>query len=406
MADDKKKKKDKVALTDNDHPALIVVSGSTRLRVLEDIWMDRENAKWKTFSERWEKLKEETGYAYPDAAAVERVVASGMSGKTDAEKAEFRKNALALIAMDKAAKDDRWHIREKHEREVRESVLKQARYVRELTAWERFKNSFSSRKLLPVDVAMTYLLDHIELTSTEKLQAVYARVNELEAKFRKAGQYKKADAIKGYKTILVEEMAVASSGFNEYITEENMIDFIHKSERGVTVDFLADYEEELPDEVLEAKTKADSLMVFDNYVVAHYSDIIRRAALEEKRESADREKKAREKRRDPIMFGIIRNSRKLYHIASWVTEADDLTLEKLERELGVTRMSVLAGASTAPSNVNVSSDEHLISNTYSGMVRREVRREVEAQLGDILDSEYISTGIADSATGRILFNGR
>ena len=65
-------------------------------------------------------------------------------------------------------------------------------------------------------------------------------------------------------------------------------------------------------------------MVFDNYVVVHYSDLIRKAAAVEDETSEAEEKKAREKRRDPILFGLIKNSRKLYYITDWKTDVDDL----------------------------------------------------------------------------------
>ena len=37
--------------------------------------------------------------------------------------------------------------------------------------------------------------------------------------------------------------------------------------------------------------------------------------------------------RDPIVFGMIRGSRKLYYIADWVTKEDDLTLENFFKTL-------------------------------------------------------------------------
>ena len=43
---------------------------------------------------------------------------------------------------------------------------------------------------------------------------------------------------------------------------------------------------------------------------------------------------------------MIKNSRKLYYITDWVTDTDDLTLEKLEKELGVTCGSLVDGSAT------------------------------------------------------------
>ena len=124
------------------------------------------------------------------------------------------------------------------------------------------------------------------------------------------------------------------------------IDFVRKSERGTMVDFLRYYEDEIPQDVIDKKIAADRLMVFDNYVVAYYSDLIHKAASTQKKVSTTEEQKVRERRRDPILFGVIKNSRKLYYICDWTTDTDDLTLEKLEKELGITRGSLVSGAAT------------------------------------------------------------
>ena len=41
------------------------------------------------------------------------------------------------------------------------------------------------------------------------------------------------------------------------------------------------------------------------------------------------------KRKDPILFGVIAGSNKLYYIADWVDEYCDLTLEKFIDTIGV-----------------------------------------------------------------------
>ena len=355
MAKQAKPKKEKTVVSDKDNPSLIEVAGKIRLRVLEDFNIETELPKWVKFREEWKRVKHELGICSDTTDKELENKVNSTPGKTDEEKAAMLARAKALIAMDKAVNDDRWHIREKHEREVKESILKQARYVRELTTWDKIKNKLRrGPKILPVDVAMDELLEHIELTSTPELEARLIRIRQIEDGMRAAGQYKKADAVKSLRAILVEEAAVAAAGFTSYVTEDVMIQFLQKSERGTMVEFLRYYEDEIPQEAVEKKLAADKLMIFDNYVVVHYSDLISKAANVEKTESAEKEKKERAKRRDPILFGLIKNSRKLYYICDWVTDTDDLTLEKLEKELGVTRGSLVDGAGTqAASTVGV-----------------------------------------------------
>lgn len=346
MAKSAKPKKAKEKLEPKDHPALAEVGGRLRLRVFEDFFVEPELPKWVKFKAEWAKVKKELGIdrSYTDQELQNKV--NGLKDRTEAEKAAVLERAKALIAMDKAIQDDRWDIRGRHEREVNEAVLKTARFYRGLGWMDRLRAWLHGPKVVPVDVAMDELMEHIELTSTKDMEAKLIKLKETEANMRAAGQIKKADFVKSLRTIIVEEAAVVAEGFEKFVSEDAMIEVLKKSERGMTVDFLRYYEDEIPQDVVQKKVAVDGLMVFDNYAVVHYSDAIRRAEKVEKEASEKEEKRARERRRDPILFGMIKNSRKLYYITDWVTDTDDLTLEKLEKELGVTCGSLVDGSAT------------------------------------------------------------
>ena len=377
MATKEKKKEKKEILTDKDNPSLCEISGQIRLRVFEDFSVEKELPKWVRFKEEWEKLVKDIGiYDSTTESELENKV-KNLKDKTESGKAALLKHAKVLVAMNMAVRDDRYDIRGRHEREVDAAILKQAKFVRSLSFWDRVKAKIPFvKKPIPVTVAMDELIGHIELTSTDELASRLAKILAIEENMRKAGQYKKADAVKAYRTIIAEEAVVVAAGFTSYITEANMIDFIRKSERGTMVDFLRYYEDELPQEVIDKKLAADKLMVFDNYVVAYYSDLIHRAVATQQKVSAKEEQKVRERRRDPILFGVIKNSRKLYYICDWTTDTDDLTLEKLEKELGVTRSSLVAGAMTQ----NGSRVEEVTNGSYDDrrvmdLIRREIDQE-------------------------------
>ena len=377
MATNETKNGKKEVLTEKDNPSLCEIGGQIRLRVFEDFSVEKELPKWVRFKEEWDKLVKDIGvYDSTTESELENKV-KNLKNKTKEEKDALLKHAKALVAMNRAVRDDRYDIRGKHEREVDAAILKQARFVRGLRFWDRIKGKIPFvKKPVPVTVAMDELIGHIELTSTDELAARMAKIIAIEENMRKAGQYKKADAVKAYRTIIAEESVVVAAGFTSYITEANMIDFIRKSERGTMVDFLRYYEDELPQEVIDKKLAADKLMVFDNYVVAYYSDLIHRAVATQQKVSAKEEQKVRERRRDPILFGVIKNSRKLYYICDWTTDTDDLTLEKLEKELGITRSSLVAGAMTQ----NGARGEEVTTGTYddrriTDIVRREIDRD-------------------------------
>ena len=390
---DENKKATKVVVEDKDHPSLIEVGGKIRLRVLEDFYVEAETPKWKRFREEWDKFKKAVGYTFtssPELSELEQRIER--LDKTDEEKEVLRKQAKNLLAMDKAVQDDRWHIREKHEREVDMAILKQAKFVNQLTVWDKVKNAVRrKRKAVPVEIAMVDLLDHIELTSTPELAARLEKLNEIEAGMRTAGQYKKAEVVKQLRTIVAEESVVVAAGFTAYVSEDTMIEFLRKSERGTMVDFLRYYDDEIPPEAIEKKVAADKLMVFDNYVVAHYSDLIQKAAKVEKKVSDKEEKKQREKRRDPILFGLIKNSRKLYFICDWKTDTDDLTLEKLEKELGVTRGSLVKGAETsAQIGQTLPADPAVDSSREARRRQLETYMTMRAQLDDRIEDMALS----------------
>lgn len=383
MATKETKKEKKEVLTDKDNPSLCEISGQIRLRVFEDFSVEKELPKWVRFKAEWEKLVKDIGIRDSTTEYELENKVKLLTNKTDEEKAALLKHAKILVAMNKAVRDDRYDIRGKHEREVDAAILKQAKFVRSLRFWDRVKGKIPFvKKPVPVTVAMDELIGHIELTSTDELAARLAKILEIEANMRKAGQYKKADAVKAYRTIIAEEAVVVAAGFTSYITESNMIDFIRKSERGTMVDFLRYYEDELPQEVIDKKLAADKLMVFDNYVVAYYSDLIHRAVATQQKVSAKEEQKVRERRRDPILFGVIKNSRKLYYICDWTTDTDDLTLEKLEKELGITRSSLVDGASTRGDSAGgISMDSDPVANNS---IAREVRREINQAMQDAI----------------------
>jgi hypothetical protein len=82
----------------------------------------------------------------------------------------------------------------------------------------------------------------------------------------------------------------------------------------------------MPQDIVDKIAKINQLEVFDNYVVLYYDPdgkIYKETAKEEA------------KRKDPIIFGVIAGSEKLYYVADWVDEYCDLTLEAFIDAIGV-----------------------------------------------------------------------
>lgn len=138
------------------------------------------------------------------------------------------------------------------------------------------------------------------------------------------------EILEKYKKIFLMELSLAKNGFDTYITEKQAIIFMKNSSKGVRLDFLRGYTRSIPINVANLKAKADDLRIFDNYCVMHYDPSLK--VLKEQ-STTKNVKEAKQVYKDPILFGMINGSRKLYYIADWITDDDDLTLDKLMSEL-------------------------------------------------------------------------
>lgn len=66
-------------------------------------------------------------------------------------------------------------------------------------------------------------------------------------------------------------------------------------------------------------------MVFDNYVVMHYDPRGEAFVLTKAQEEA---------KKDPILFGVVKDVRKLYFIGDWKDDECSLTMDEVETVLG------------------------------------------------------------------------
>ena len=130
------------------------------------------------------------------------------------------------------------------------------------------------------------------------------------------------------------ESLLFSTGKYYVVTEEQVVDFAKRTERGVDLTYVKNFVRPIPTDVINKIAEANDLEVFDNYVIMHY-DPKKVAHKETEKEIA--------KRKDPIVFGLISGSRKLYYITDWIDESCDLTLEKFVDTLGVDKEDLLDG---------------------------------------------------------------
>ncbi len=151
------------------------------------------------------------------------------------------------------------------------------------------------------------------------------KVRVLIEKTKANGQYALARRLENEHKNIIYETTLVKNGLFHYLTEEDVINLLKTADRGIRIDFWNDYAEFVPDEVLEKKAKADSLGVFDNWCIMHYDP---------KGETL-KQMKSEEWARDPILFGLVIGSDRLYYVADWKTKQDDLTIQKVCDTLGI-----------------------------------------------------------------------
>lgn len=122
------------------------------------------------------------------------------------------------------------------------------------------------------------------------------------------------------------EAELYANGFYYVVSEKQVLDFASKTEKGVDLIYLKNFARPLPDKVVKKLLELDGLEVFDNYAILTYDP--------QKKDRIETEED-RAKRKDPILFGLISGSDKLYYITDWIDDYCDLTLAQFVDTLGI-----------------------------------------------------------------------
>lgn len=133
------------------------------------------------------------------------------------------------------------------------------------------------------------------------------------------------DLLRGLVTNKYESVLFAE-GLYYVVNEQQMVSFVKQCEKGIKLEYVKNFTRPMPQDIVDKIAKINQLEVFDNYVVLYY-DPDGKIYKETAREEA--------KRKDPIIFGVIAGSEKLYYVADWVDEYCDLTLEAFIDTIGV-----------------------------------------------------------------------
>jgi hypothetical protein len=136
------------------------------------------------------------------------------------------------------------------------------------------------------------------------------------------GQIAFLEILRDKKDGVLAEAKLLEVGEMKYVTEEDVVKFYKKAnlkDKMLKLTWIKNYARMIPEDVIEEKKKYDVSELFDNYAVMHF----------DKYDNSTKMTKAEvEKAKDPILFGVLKGTRKLYFIGDWIDEYCDLTLDK------------------------------------------------------------------------------
>ena len=180
----------------------------------------------------------------------------------------------------------------------------------------------------------------IILSNKEQLSSVKDRIEQIGVMIvdaKENGQtalYEKLE--KHYKVLCLEEVLLVSD-FNRFISEKKMIEFVEGYKEILSFTYLKNFTNPIPKDVLEKKNKAQALNIFDNFVILHHDPNLENESKTEAEIKRDK---------DPIIFGLIKESRNFYFVGDWIDEYCDLTFDKMVKEFSEKQLTLAKSVNT------------------------------------------------------------
>lgn len=193
--------------------------------------------------------------------------------------------------------------------------------------WLRFFGIGKKEKKETFEIDVLDFFSSVKLSCEESIASYRERTQQYVKALEKAksmNQEALADEIAGKIEQTKYESILLAEGYGKKITEQQAVEFVRKTDKGVRLTYIKNYARMIPDEICEKKRKVDELLVFDNYAVMHYDSGIPSFRMTKEEEERERARKS-----DPILFGLIKGTKCLYYIGDWADDDCGLTLDEL-----------------------------------------------------------------------------
>ena len=185
----------------------------------------------------------------------------------------------------------------------------------------KFRLLFDKPKKDPVDI-FSEIKDNFMALDKSDLSTI--DMIELLKQLERAKQYQAVKTAKEKKNISELEEKLVKAKLIQYQTEKSLIKFILQSKKGLCLTEIENFDRVIPSEVIDKIEAAETLKVFDNYYILHYDPT--------GAENIFKKLTDKPEPKDPIVFGVISGSDKLYYIADWIDKYCNLTYKELLKE--------------------------------------------------------------------------
>lgn len=131
------------------------------------------------------------------------------------------------------------------------------------------------------------------------------------------------------------ESVLYAKGIRHFVERADVMKVKNNIKGGHISDTLyKDFTRVIPKDVIEKKKKVEDC--FDGFVIYHYYDKeVEKKLAKKQKMTPDEERKMK----DPILFGIIKETDRLYFIADWEDEYCDLTFDEIVDVVGENKLT-------------------------------------------------------------------
>lgn len=303
------------------------IDGKARLQIFQNFSIDRNLKKHKTkkFTNNIISVATSSGTTFGGVINFDEDSKDSEVGSTPMDSISWRESIVLpvnniVIGEGISGDPDRLSLREMlmYTNSTIDRTAIRLKYV-----WHYVKKLFKKKKDTKVNyVALQEFFSRIPFNNISQSNQLVTYYEDALLHVDKTGQTALREKLKDILGIVRAEISLLDNNLTKYVSEEQMCSLYEKvnAESKLKLTWIKNFVKIIPTAVLDLKQKADDLEVFDNYVILHFDPNNDATNLTQEEERA---------KKDPIMFGVISESNKLYYIADWVDEYCDLTLEKM-----------------------------------------------------------------------------